>query len=408
MSTARRRMTVLVMMLVLGLLAPATSEAAGAQTAPGAGGGRRITATKVVGPNGESLSGLSLNEEGQVRADVQWTVPDPQGRIVLWQRGRARFVEPAGVDAYSSDLSDTGQVVGSADGIDAFAWQGGTWRLLAPGVPSRAEANNDVGQVAGVRFPDPESPGQVVVWQPDGTVVPAPVATANPVVVDINDRGQVLFVDHASGPEPVPLVWQVGGGVTELGSLGGGFTVPSDINDRGQVVGSSGAADGLAHAFLWEDGRMTDLGGPFGGPPGYAGARAVAVNEHGDVVGTSTDDGPDGTVVTRGLLWKDGRTIDLGNLGGTGTAPAAINDNGQIVGTSTIASAVSESHPFLWENGRMTDLSAFRGDLDFEPAFGSAGDINNRGQILGGLGGTTSSGQPIAHTILWSTRRAGP
>jgi hypothetical protein len=240
MSTARRGMTVLVVMLVLGLVlglvAPSTAEAAGSQTALDADGRPRNTATKLVGPNGEPLTGLSLNEEGQ-----ELSVPDPQGRIVFWQRGRARFVEPAGVDAYPGDLSDTGQVVGWADGANAFAWQGGRWRLLSPGVPSMAQANNNLGQIAGVRWSEPESPGEVVVWQPDGTVTPVPVGTANPVVIDINDRGQVLFVNLVSGPEPQALLWQVGGGVTDLGSLGGGTPLPGTSTSAGRSWGPPGA-----------------------------------------------------------------------------------------------------------------------------------------------------------------------
>jgi probable HAF family extracellular repeat protein len=65
--------------------------------------------------------------------------------------------------------------------------------------------------------------------------------------------------------------------ITDLGFFGHA----SDINNRGQVVGST-ASGGWTHAFLWEDGRMTDLG-TLGGD--YS--EASDINSRGQVVGYS-------------------------------------------------------------------------------------------------------------------------
>ena len=46
----------------------------------------------------------------------------------------------------------------------------------------------------------------------------------------------------------------------DLGTLGGPASQAKAINDKNQVVGWSQTADGDGHAFLWEDGLMTDLG----------------------------------------------------------------------------------------------------------------------------------------------------
>src|SRR5215208_4313666 len=50
--------------------------------------------------------------------------------------------------------------------------------------------------------------------------------------------------------------------VEDLGSLVGpeGYSVARGINAAGQVVGYSRAANGYYHAFLYENGQMTDLG----------------------------------------------------------------------------------------------------------------------------------------------------
>ena len=49
--------------------------------------------------------------------------------------------------------------------------------------------------------------------------------------------------------------------VQDLGTLGGSSSWASAINDSGQVIGSSYlAGDQNRHAFLYKDGKMTDLG----------------------------------------------------------------------------------------------------------------------------------------------------
>ena len=46
--------------------------------------------------------------------------------------------------------------------------------------------------------------------------------------------------------------------MTALGTLGDARAYA--INDKGQVVGSSTTAEGTSYAFLWENGTMRDLG----------------------------------------------------------------------------------------------------------------------------------------------------
>lgn len=71
-----------------------------------------------------------------------------------------------------------------------------------------------------------------------------------------------------------------------LGTLPGGDTSSAaDINDRGQVVGNSEtvAGEDIRHAFLWEDGEMTDLRTL----PGGGTSIATAINDRGQIVGSS-------------------------------------------------------------------------------------------------------------------------
>jgi probable HAF family extracellular repeat protein len=59
--------------------------------------------------------------------------------------------------------------------------------------------------------------------------------------------------------------------VTDLGTLGGTYSIATSVNNKGQVAGQSttptqiqSVSEGQADAFLYSNGKMTDLGN-FGG-----------------------------------------------------------------------------------------------------------------------------------------------
>ena len=61
------------------------------------------------------------------------------------------------------------------------------------------------------------------------------------------------------------------------------------------------------------------------------------------------------------FLWQNGRMTDLGTLGGTSSESHGINAQGEVVGSASTASG--ERHPFLWKHGTMEDLGfSERGD----------------------------------------------
>jgi probable HAF family extracellular repeat protein len=61
-----------------------------------------------------------------------------------------------------------------------------------------------------------------------------------------------------------------------------------DINDHGQVVGWSYDSSGRRYAFLWEDGRLSDLNVLSGvGTKSFRLGSADAINNAGQIIGHS-------------------------------------------------------------------------------------------------------------------------
>src|SRR5262249_25334749 len=128
-----------------------------------------------------------------------------------------------------------------------------------------------------------------------------------------------------------------GGKVTDLGSLGTPYTWVAGINGSGQVVGQSQTASGAYHAFLYSGGQMTDLGTL----PGTKSGFANGINDAGQVVGESnkTYAGPSqgrGEPNTHAFLFINGKLTDLNSLipadsGWVLWSANAINNRGQIV-----------------------------------------------------------------------------
>jgi probable HAF family extracellular repeat protein len=189
----------------------------------------------------------------------------------------------------------------------------------------------------------------------------------------INDRGQVVGESTINSGENHAFIWE-NGRMRDLGLFPGDlFAAASDINNRGQVVGA-GAADFSPHALLWENGRVIDLGGTF--------SQAFAINNRGQIVGVTSGGA---------ALWQNGVLHNLASLSGGGSEAFDINDKGVIVGYST--TATGESHAVMWTDGGIVDLGTLPGD-DFSQALA----INSQGQIVG-----TSSNisQGVERAFIW-------
>jgi probable HAF family extracellular repeat protein len=264
------------------------------------------------------------NEKGEVAGASDTTTPDPNGEDFCGFGTHLICLPFIWEESVLTALPTLG-------GNNAEAWQ-----------------VNDRGQAIGAAENTTQDPNctafalevEPVIWE-KGQIQELPTVSGDldGLALAINNGGQsvggstncpselFVFPSHA-------VLWTRSPGkvgVIDLGNLGSTmFNVAFGINDRGQVVGQSGLTGDMAfHAFLWQDGAMTDLG-----------------TLPGDVVS-----------------WAE-----------------TINSKDQAVGTSFDASG--NPHPFVWQNGVMTDLNTLI-PPDSPWLLLEALGNNDRGQIVG-------------------------
>jgi len=197
--------------------------------------------------------------------------------------------------------------------------------------------------------------------------------------------------------------------VTDLGTLGGSFSVALGNSNNGLVTGlSSLLGDQNAHAFLWRHGVRTDLG-TLGGPdsiPAFA-----PPNERGEVGGGAETSTPDpneedfcgfGTHLTcLPFVWQDGVMTALPTLGGNNGIANQINNRGKVAGAAESTTQLPPclqglATPVVWEKGVIQELPMFPGDLA-----GVARAINDKGQAAGFTAGCRDG-----HALLWQNGTA--
>jgi len=189
--------------------------------------------------------------------------------------------------------------------------------------------------------------------------------------------------------------------ITDLGSLGFGVTDALAINSNGQVTGYSYLSKEIQipcppakygqpkkcfeapyHAFLWSNGKMTDLG-TLGG--NFSAGNAI--NRSGEVVGAAQTRAG----YSDSALWNGQTITDLAPLGVLDAS--GINDSGQIAGMCG-PNTGSGSFACVVSNGNVTALTA-------PPAFPDCNEaiaINNNGQVLGTCGDASGA----VRAVVWS------
>ncbi len=225
-------------------------------------------------------------------------------------------------------------------------------------------------------------------------------------------------------PASLAVLWK-DGKIINLGTLGGEESVAGAVNSRGEVVGAAlnSISDPFpgrypdaeffifgngteSHAFLWQEGKMQDLG-TLGGPD----SAAFLLNEPGQIAGASDVDYAS-NVVTGGptvhpFLWQQGKMLDLvahapaGMFGGTYGSVSGLNDRGQVAGTMNLTGDLNW-HSFLWDAGQITDLRTLGGLNSTAVALNIAGHVVGNSDVTAICEACAPGNQKqLHHPIFW-------
>ena len=262
-----------------------------------------------------------INDRGEAVGIAETSVPDPDGEDVcgigtkrtclpfLWYNGhKIALPTLGGNNGQASDINNSGQIAGTADTTATepteskcpnpsvhislpVLWEQGKVRQL-PMVGSDPDgfafAINDLGQVAGYTGTCGSAyANHAVLWENNTAIVLDDFNTGSQGM-GINNLGQVVGIVF-TGNTLYAALWQ-NRALTNLGTLPGDFAaIATGINNRGQVVGSTMNSNfQWSHAFIWQNGVMTDLNTLFPADSNLFALMANKINERGQISGMAT------------------------------------------------------------------------------------------------------------------------
>lgn len=213
----------------------------------------------------------------------------------------------------------------------------------------------------------------------------------------INDAAQVVGQYTVSNGVARAFRYQ-SGIMTNLGTLGGSSSVAYGINTSGKVAGESQTSGGKRHAFLWDGVFMLDLG-VFSGNAGTSADQSGAndINDRNEAVGYSYGPCAAGgcSYWTHAALFGPGPPKDLGVLAGfDGSIAYGINNDSDIVGALRTVGGAGAA--FLYTGDQMYNLNSL---LVQAPGWfiSEARDISETGEIIAA---GSYSGSPARAVLL--------
>jgi len=267
----------------------------------------------------ETMDKNPLGEPWSCALAVFYIAP-PTGDICLgfrWQNGTMTALPTlGGYDGFATGINNRGQIVGWAENtyhdptcnapqvlqFEAVLWDPENVIEELPPYGSDADgaatAINSRAQVVGISGDCANAIGgasakHMVLWQ-GKTVTSLPTLGGNywNTPMDINENGTVTGFSDLPGDSPDSpnfnaFLWTKSGGTINLGVLAGdSISEGLGINDENQVVGVSYPS---SHAFIWQNGTLTDLNTLTGSNSRYELIDAQEISDNGVITGEALD-----------------------------------------------------------------------------------------------------------------------
>jgi uncharacterized protein (TIGR03437 family) len=344
-------------------------------------------------PNLPACNATALSQSGDVagyctaESGQNLLLDSPTTHVFLYSNGAMtdlNVTSPA--VAFPTGVNNSGVVVGGAVKVSVatlsasaapFIYENGALQAA----PSQLQntlptAVNNAGQMAATSLQVSGGSfnfllqSQAFLEQLSGSAVTdlaAPTSGASTAAFGINSNGEVAGASVAKGASTAtPLLWQNSGSAPQALPLLSGYTnaIATSVNDSGVAAGAAftinfselSDPNAAAHAVLFKNGSVTDLGVP----SGDVSSVATGINNSGSVVGFASNKPPDFTVQLdayiappaskfTAFLYSGGQLYNLNNQLANGSGwqlsfATAINNAGQIAGTGLVNGA---QHAFL-------------------------------------------------------------
>jgi probable HAF family extracellular repeat protein len=287
-------------------------------------------------PYGQVLrsAALSVSNSGMISG---WVGDATSSKATVFQNGKFTSTDSFGLNSAAYGVNSQNQVVGAGvlkDGSEhAYFFANGTTSDILNG-KGRAVAVNSKGDVAGYSTSDDGRSYPYVTT--NGKVHGIDTGGCAGFSTGINNAGDVVgfYVDW--NWYPTPFISRAGKYKAEILNVDlkkvGAY--PTAINDKGVIVGTYVTPNlwlaqpyaQVVRSFIFDGKNFADLGNL----PGGQSVEATAINNNGQVVGSATT--ADGS--THAFLYDNGKMTDLGTLDGNASYAKSINDSGEIVGTA--------------------------------------------------------------------------
>ncbi len=186
--------------------------------------------------------------------------------------------------------------------------------------------------------------------------------------------------------------------VVDLGTLGGSFSLAYSINDKGQISGTSTLpSDAVQHAFLFKNGKMIDVG-TLGGPNSESFSNVNNRTQDSGTAETAVTDpnnenfcsfGTMPSLICLGFVWQKGIMTPLPAPGGNNGQAAAINDFGIVAGYAELGASDPNCPPpqvLQFRPVVWTNGNPLPLQLYGSDSEGAAFWINNLGDVVGASG----------------------